>query len=62
MATFIELHLMDGSNETIMINIDRVKSIYSYKGITRVYVGEVEYKVKESYDDIRRNIIGGVRR
>ena len=53
---------MDGSNETILINIDRVKSIYSYKGITHVYVGEVEYKVKESYEDIRRNIIGGVRR
>lgn len=58
MATFIELHLMDGSNETIMINIDRVKSIYSYEGITRVYVGEVEYKVKESYENIYRQIVG----
>lgn len=58
MATFIELHLMDGSNETIMINIDRVKSIYSYKGITRVYVGEVEYKVKESYENMYRQIFG----
>lgn len=62
MATFIELHLMDGSNETILINVDRIKSIYRYKGITYVYVGETAYKVKENYEDIRRNIIGGVRR
>lgn len=59
MATFIELHLMDGSNETILINIDRIKSIYRLNGTTYVYVGESAYKVKESYEDIRRNIITG---
>jgi hypothetical protein len=61
MATFIELHLLD-DDEKIIINVDRIKSVYRWKGITYVYIGETAYKVKESYNDIRRNIIGGVRR
>ena len=54
---FIELHLLDG-DEKIMINMDRIKSIYRYKGITHVYVGEIEYKVKESYENMYRQIFG----
>ncbi len=55
MATFIELHLLD-DDEKIIINMDRIKSVYRWKGITYVYIGETAYKVKESYEDMRRII------
>ena len=55
---FIELHLLD-DGEKIMINMDRIKSVYRIKGITYVYIDDVAYKVKESYEDIHRNIIFG---
>lgn len=48
---FIELHLSD-YNEKIMININRINSIYKIGEITIVCIGEVVYRVKESYDDI----------
>lgn len=55
MATFIELHLLD-DDEKIIINMDRIRSVYRWKGITYVYIGETAYKVKESYEDMRRII------
>ena len=48
---FIELHLYD-NNEKIIININRINSIYKTGETTYVYIGEVLYRVKESYDDI----------
>ena len=58
---FIELHLLS-DNEKILVNIDRIKSIYRYKGETHVSMGEVSFRVKESYEDIRRNILMGGRK
>lgn len=52
---FIELHLSD-NNEKIMLNIDRINSIYQIKGTTNIYAGEVVYQVKESYEDIEKGI------
>lgn len=48
---FIELHLLD-NNEKIMLNIDRINSVYQEENTANVYIGEVIYKVKESYENI----------
>jgi hypothetical protein len=48
---FLELHLSD-DNEKIIVNINRINSIYSNKGVTYIYVGEAVYRVKESYEDV----------
>jgi len=50
---FLELHLND---EKIMLNMNAIKSIYQVDGVTRIYVGEVIYEVKESYEDIVKAI------
>ena len=47
---FLELTLSD-NNAKILININRINSIYQ-KGITNIYVGEVVYQVRESYEEI----------
>ena len=52
---FLELHLSD-NNEKIMLNIDRINSIYQIKGATNIYAGEVVYQVKESYAQIVESI------
>jgi hypothetical protein len=52
---FLELHLSD-NNEKIMLNIDRVQSIYQTGGATYIYIGEIVYRVKESYGQIRELI------
>lgn len=52
---FIELHLLD-NNKKIMLNIDRINSIYQIRGTTNIYAGEVVYQVKESYEDIEKGI------
>lgn len=52
---FIELHLEENDNK-IMLNIDRIQSIYTQKGGTYIYIGEVVYHVKESYEDIAKCI------
>jgi hypothetical protein len=52
---FIELHLSD-NNEKIMLNINRINSIYQTNGKTNIYAGEVVYRVKESYEDIAKCI------
>lgn len=52
---FLELHLSD-NNEKIMLNIDRIKSIYQDGRTAYVYVGEVVYRVKESYEDIAKSL------
>lgn len=52
---FLELHL-EGDNEKIMLNINRINSIYQIKGTTKVYTGRTVYQVKESYDDIAKAI------
>lgn len=44
---FIELHLLD-NNEKIMLNIDRINSVYREGSIATVYNGEVVYKVKRN--------------
>ena len=50
---FLELHLND---DKIMLNVNAIKSIYQVDGETRIYVGEVIYEVKESYEDIVKAI------
>lgn len=52
---FLELTLYD-NNEKIMLNIDRVQSIYQTKAATYIYIGEVVYRVKENYEDIAKCI------
>ena len=51
MAKFIVLHLSD-NDEKIILNIDRINSIYQEEKTVNVYIGEVVYRVKESYEDI----------
>ena len=48
---FLELHLLD-NDEKIMLNIDRINSIYQTNGKAEIYVEEVVYRVKESYEKI----------
>ena len=52
---FIELHLSE-NDEKIMININRINSVYLEGGTTYIYVEEVVYRVKESYEDIAETI------
>lgn len=53
---FIELHLEENDNK-IMLNIDRIQSIYQAKGATYVCISETfVYRVKESYEDIAKCI------
>lgn len=52
---FLELHL-SSNNEKIMVNINRINSIYQEKGKVYIYVGEIVYKVKENYEDIAKSI------
>ncbi len=49
---FLELHLLD-NNEKIMLNINHINSIYQTNGKANIYAGEVVYRVKESYEDIK---------
>lgn len=51
MLMFIELHLSD-NNEKIMLNINRINSIYQTNGKTNIFIDQIVYRVKESYDDI----------
>ena len=51
MTKFIVLHLSD-NNEKIILNIDRINSIYQEEKTVNVYIGEVVYRVKESYENI----------
>ena len=48
---FLELHLLD-NNEKIILNINRINSIYQTSGKVEIYTGDVVYRVKESYEDI----------
>ena len=52
---FFELHLLD-NNEKIMLNINRINSIYEANGKANIYVEEVVYRVKESYEEVRAAI------
>lgn len=52
---FLELTSYD-NNEKIMLNIDRIQSIYQIKAATYIYIGEVVYRVKENYEDIAKCI------
>ena len=52
---FLELHLSD-DNEKIMVNINRINSIYQTNEKTNIYVGDVVYQVKESYEQIKEAI------
>lgn len=48
---FLELHLRENDNK-IMLNIDRIQSIYQERRGVSIYIGEIVYEVKESYEDI----------
>jgi hypothetical protein len=48
---FLELHIFE-NDEKIMLNINRIQSIYQEKAATYIYIGEVAYRVKESYEDV----------
>ena len=48
---FLELHLSD-NNEKVMLNINRINSIYQTNGKANIYVGEIIYRVKESYEEV----------
>ena len=48
---FLELTLSD-KNSKILFNINRINSIYQIKGTTNIYIGEVVYQVRESYEEI----------
>lgn len=50
---FLELHLSE-NNEKIMLNISRINSIYQTNGKAYIYIGEIVYRVKESYNDIAK--------
>ncbi len=52
---FLELTLYD-NNEKIMLNIHRIKSVYQEGRMVYVYIGEVVYRVKESYEDIAKSL------
>lgn len=52
---FIELHLAE-NDKKIMLNINRINSIYQEEGAIYIYVEEVVYRVKESYEDIAKCI------
>lgn len=52
---FLELHL-SSNNEKIMVNINRISSIYQSNGRAHIYAGEVVYQVKENYEDIVKSI------
>lgn len=52
---FLELHLSE-NNEKIMLNINRINSIYQTKDVVYIYTGDVVYRVKESYEDIAKCI------
>lgn len=52
---FLELHLSE-NNEKIMLNINRINSIYQTNGKAEIYVEEVVYRVKESYEQIKELI------
>lgn len=51
---FLELHSDD--NVKIMVNIDKIDSIYQIGKITSVYVGGIIYHVEESYEQIEEAI------
>jgi len=48
---FLELHLSD-NNEKVMLNINRINSIYQTNGKANIYVEEVVYRVNESYEEV----------
>lgn len=48
---FLELHLSE-NNKKIMLNINRINSIIQMLEGANIYIGEVVYRVNESYDDI----------
>lgn len=49
---FLELHLSE-NDEKIMLNIDRIQSVYQSEGATYIYIGEIVYRVKEDYEQIK---------
>lgn len=52
---FLELTLSD-NNAKILFNINRINCIFQIKGVTTIYVGEVAYQVRESYEEIKDTI------
>lgn len=48
---FLELHKAE-NDEKIMLNLDKIQSIYQEKAATYIYIGQIVYRVKESYEEI----------
>lgn len=48
---FLELTLSD-NNAKILFSINRINCIFQIKGVTNIYIGEVVYQVRESYEEI----------
>lgn len=48
---FIEFHLYDGG-EKILFNINNINVVHQLPGKTLIYVGEVDYRIKENYADV----------
>ena len=48
---FLKLHKAE-NDEKIMLNLDKIQSIYQEKAATYIYIGQIVYRVKESYEEI----------
>lgn len=48
---FLELTLSN-NNSKMLVNINRINSIYQTSETTNLYVGEVVYQVSENYEEI----------
>lgn len=52
---FLELHLFE-DDEKILLNINKIQSIYQKEEATYIYIGEVVYRIKENYEDVIKAI------
>lgn len=48
---FLQLTL-SSNNSKILVNINRINSIYQTNETTNLYIGEVVYQVSENYEEI----------
>lgn len=50
---FIELHMLE-DDKKIMINVNKIQCIVHHEGVMVVDVGDCIFRVKESYEQIRK--------
>jgi len=48
---FLELHLYE-NNKKFIVNLNKVNTVYMENEITAIYIGDVVYRIKESYSEI----------